>query len=221
MERVDRPARELGAEELDDRGEGLLRGEGPTRLGVDVGPVDDRADERELAGDERDVAERPECPLRAGGLQAEGDTEVAHLGLDPAEPFGDELVELLGGALADEAGVGDDGVRAERLPQLHRVLEGRQGRRPPLLVVDGEHGEIRRVDRHGEAAGGGRLAELAAPSLLPREALDERELHGCVVAFGERVEPGAIVDVFRRHPGDPEADHARIPAGLSGAVFDI
>ena len=92
-------------------------------------------------------------------------------------------------------------------PQLHGVLERRPGTGSLLLVFEGEHREVGGVDGQGNPRFTGQLTKAPAACLLPREALDERQLVGAVAAPGLRSDEGGVIPVLGREAGRAERDH--------------
>ena len=107
----------------------------------------------------------------------------------------------------DVPGVRHDGVRAQRLAQLHRVFERGQRLAAFLRVVDRQHCEVWSMHRHGQPAGGGERTKLGTALLLPGEAGDKRQFDRVVATGNKRVEPGGVIATFRRHCGDSKSDH--------------
>ena len=108
VEGVDHPGGEVVDEEGEDCGEPLLAGETALRDGVEMRPVDDRSNEGEPFGEERDVPESAEGARLPGRLQAEPHPQMFDLGGEGCEPFGDEDVEFVAGESVTRARVGDD-----------------------------------------------------------------------------------------------------------------
>jgi hypothetical protein len=80
------------------------------------------------------------------------------------------------------------------------VLQGGQRLTPSVLLGKGQPGEVWSVDRESNIPFGSKGTECLTPLLLPREALDERQLEG-PVAFGhEVVEILLVCDPVRREP---------------------
>ena len=138
---------------------------------------------------------------------------MPHLALDASEALADQLVELLRSPFGDVTEMRDDGVTAQRLDELHRVLDRRDRLLAPLLILDCEHCEVRSVDRHGDATIGSHLTESPTSALVPWEPVDERKLQRAMACLHEAIQPLGLVHVFRRHPGNAESDHRRKAIG--------
>ncbi len=76
LQRLDHPSGEALPDESEDRLEGVFPGEAPSGHGMDVGPVDHRADEPVFVGELGDVPEASEGALLAGCLQTQPDSEA-------------------------------------------------------------------------------------------------------------------------------------------------
>ena len=207
LERVDHPAREALPDEPDDRLESRRGSQGSAGLGMDVSPVDDRADEVELFGQQGDVAQGPEVAFGPAGLEAEPDSHVFDLRGDPPQPLLDHLGELLRIPPLGRAEVGADDPAPEGAAELHRVLERGQTLLGPVLVLDREDREIGSMDRNPDVPFVGQLAELPTPRFFPRKRGDECQLVCVVPAFDQAVEKrGVVLRLTRRQAGNAKPD---------------
>ena len=199
MEGVDRPPGKIRLQKLDHRNERFRGSEGTGRLRMYVGPVDNGPDEGKFGSDEGNVAQRAEGSVGPARFEAERHTQVADLVFYTAETLGNQFVKVVRRPLGDVTQVGNNRVTAERLHQLHRVLDGRDGFFPSHFVLNREHCEVRRVNRHGESPLGGQFAECLTSPLIPGKSIDERELQSAVAGSDETIEPLSVVDFFGRH----------------------
>ena len=208
LQRGNHPAWELTLDEREHRDERLFGREATPGHRMDMGPVDDRADERILRGQHRNVAEAPERPIVARRLQTHAHPQRFDLGDHRIEPGSDPIHEDVGllGVVGPE--VGDDHRRRQRLAQFHRVLQGGQGLTPTVLVGQGQAGEVGSVHREPDVTFDGQLAECLATLLLPGKAVDEGQLEGPMTLCHQLIEELLIGDVLGGQAGDPEADAA-------------
>jgi hypothetical protein len=80
----------------------------------------------------------------------------------------------------------------------------------PVLVFDGEYGEVGSVDRYPDVALSGEIAEPLTSLLLPGEGGDEGELESVVALLDEIVEERGVVFRFAAWKArDPEANLGR------------
>ena len=76
--------------------------------------------------------------------------------------------------------MGHDHPGAESLPQLHGVLQRSERLLAPVLLGDGQPGEVGGMDGEAKVTLGRQLAKCLTLLLLPREALGEGQLEGTV-----------------------------------------
>jgi hypothetical protein len=86
-----------------------------------------------------------------------------------------------------------DDPAAERSSQLHSVFEGSDTLASLVLLLDGEHREIRSMHRHPDSAFGGQLSKALAALFLPGKLVDESEFIGCVTPGYQGVEKGGVL----------------------------
>jgi hypothetical protein len=92
--------------------------------------------------------------------------------------------------------VRDDRGRPQLGAELDRVLYGGATLHGSILVLNGEDGEIRGVNRQLDTQSGGCFTELCASALLPREPFDERQLERGIPAGDDRFEKSLVIPGF-------------------------
>ena len=131
-----------------------------------------------------------------------------------------QLVKLLRRSVPSVPGMRHNGMGTELLSQLHRVLDRRQCARPRLRIVLSQYCEIRSMDRHDHSPLRGRLSELGATLLLPREPVHERQLDRVVAQLEKRIEEFGILHPLGGEPRDAVADHAAYTP-MAGGVLRV
>ena len=200
VEGIQHPGREVVPQKTEHLRERLRRAEAAPGDGVQVRPIHHRTDERKLRGQQGDVAQAAQLVGFARRLQTQPHPQMGDFAAHPVQMLPNAGEDAVGGFVPQRPQMGHHQPGVQLRPQFYGVLHGGAAPLGPLLVGDGERGEVGGVGGEANAPFGGGDGERGAAFFLPREAFGKRQLKGLMAPFRQPVQKLPVVNPGGRHP---------------------